>query len=52
MHDFMRRESEKRLLFKVAAQDPEVAAIIEGRTVENPVDPDLFILKKVCFKYV
>ena len=46
----MKRESEKRLLFKVAAQDPEVAAILEGRQVESPVDPELFILKKVSFQ--
>ena len=46
----MKREAEKRLLCKVAAQDPEIAAIIEGRQVENPVDPALFILKKVGFQ--
>ena len=45
----MKRESEKRMLFKVAAHDPEIAALVEGRQVENPVDVEMFLLKKVSF---
>lgn len=47
VHALMKRESEKRMLLKVAAHDPEVAALVEGRHVENPIDPELFLLKKV-----
>ena len=50
IHALMKRESEKRILIKVAAQDPEVAALVEGRNVENPVDQELFLLKKVSIK--
>ena len=47
IHAVMKRESEKRILIQVAAQDPEVAALVAGRQVENPVDAELFLLKKV-----
>ena len=49
IHAMMKRESEKRMLFKVAAHDPEIAALVEGRQVENPVDVEMFLLKKVSF---
>ena len=52
IHAFMRRQAEKRMLFKVASQDPEVAALLEGRHVENPIDPEMFLLKKVIFNGV
>jgi hypothetical protein len=47
IHAMMKRESEKRMLFKVAAHDPEIAALVEGRQVQNPVDVEMFLLKKV-----
>ena len=43
----MKRDADKRLLIKVASQDPEVAALVEGRHVENPIDSELYLLKKV-----
>ena len=47
IHAFMERQSELRILQRVAAQDPEIAALVEGRNVDKPVDPELFKLKKV-----
>ena len=46
IHALMKRETEKRQLIKIAARDPEIAALVEGRLVENPVDAELFLLKK------
>ena len=43
----MERQAEIRLLKRVAAQDPEIAALVEGKTVDNPVDAEMFKLKKV-----
>ena len=47
IHAYMERQAEIRLLKRVAAQDPEIAALVEGKTVDNPVDAEMFKLKKV-----
>ena len=47
IHAYMERQAEIRLLKRVAAQDPEIAALVEGKTVDKPVDAEMFKLKKV-----
>ena len=47
IHEYMERQAELRLLKRVSAQDPEIAALVEGKTVDNPKDPELFKLKQV-----
>ena len=47
IHAHMEKQAEIRLLKRVAAQDPEIAALVEGKTVDKPVDVEMFKLKKV-----
>ena len=47
IHAYMERQADIRLLKRVAAQDPEIAALVEGKTVDKPVDAEMFKLKKV-----
>ena len=43
----MERQAELRILRRVAAQDPEIGALIEGKIVDSPIDPEIFKLKQV-----
>ena len=47
IHAYMERQAELRILRRVAAQDPEIGALIEGKIVDSPIDPEIFKLKQV-----